>query len=176
MEVNADNSHKLAIAALIVAGGVMALIFGGKIISSIMEALNLKDSKEEKEDKKTIEKASEEVTASDSPWRGIAYIKMIGTKYGKDKAAAKLIATDRMREIIEGIRKSVSSFGDNPDKLVSSFGLVTSKFQLAQVAHTFAKQYQKDLFSYLKSNFYNTAGQKDAIARIIKSMDKLPQI
>lgn len=114
----------------------------------------------------------------DSPFSGAPYLKKFpkGTKYLTLTGASA-------RSLANSIRKSMTNFGDNEQRVIGIFKQLKSKSQVAILSKEFFDTYNLDLWTFLKegtpnsdliSQFYTGLNDKD-LGIILNIVEKLPK-
>lgn len=155
-----DKNKLIAVIIIII---IIALL-GNKILNEILEALNLKDTKEEAAEK--ARQAGAERTAEAAEYWKPTY----AAKGPKGQALLTYAAGDAAVKKIDG---AIGYLYDNEEKVEAVFNGLKTKSQLSNLAYHFNRVYGKDLYGYLEDKL-DTAKQKQTLTRIIERMAKLP--
>ena len=148
----------------------LGLIFGySKVIVPILEALNLKQTSEEKSQDESIDKGGASgKPQSKNPWSR-QYINILNTT-APAGARILLLTVSGMKSLAKTIYDSKQWYGDDEAKLYGAFRSITSHSQLSQLSGFFYTEYKKDLYEYVKS-FLNTE-ELATVTDIVNNMKK----
>ena len=182
----AEANSKILLTIAIIVGGFIALSYIGGGINSFLESLGFKDSKEEKKLNEDLEKAevkTETKQPVESEWKPENFnpYQPNLSIYNLKKYILKNNTRLRINEYPSGYFKgnakqvydSVGYVYDNPEKGLSAIKFFTTKLGIAYLLADFQKEYQKDMFEFLKEK-YNTESQKEILKKIYTYVNNLP--
>lgn len=151
---------------LILSIAIFVIFSGKKIIDSILESLNLIDTKEEKERKQQTEVLQNLSVSFFNP----NYYKIIPKGY---KETYQIIPFPLASQAAEMIYKSIGTFYDSPEATKTAFYKAKTKADVSKIAHAFQYKYGKDLLTWI-SDKLDTQTQKNVWLKILKELNKLP--
>lgn len=154
---------KITIILLIV---IFVGIFGKKILDSILQALNLQDTEDEKKNKKSAE--VQENLAVD--FFSTNYYKTVPQNY---VISAGTISMKNAHATGKKIYNSIGYIYDSPEETAGAFALAKTKADVSKIADTFNSDYQKDLLTWLSGKL-DTDAQKQAWTKLLKRLNSLP--
>jgi hypothetical protein len=172
---------------VLIVGAVIGSYFF--IIKPILEALNLKKTKEEEErdkkEKSAIDNA-ESTKIEYNPWSNKLYKDALSGKVGKGKAL--YYKTDAsIKNLAKRIQDSIGRswyVSDNPEAIESAIKQCTSKLQISQLVNQYYLSYSLDLYADIKNVLYteetgtplgwSSAKQRDTFNRILIYVESLP--
>lgn len=170
---------------------IVGAVFGSYffIIKPILEALNLKKTKEEEErDKK--EKGAIDTAESNAkeynPWNTKLYYDVLNKKLAKGLAVYFKTSTS-IKALAKRIESSIGRgffSSDNPEAIESAIKQCTSKLQISQLVNQYYVDYSLDLYADIKNVLYteetgtplgwDSAKQRDTFNRILTYVESLP--
>lgn len=174
---NAGNSAKTfaLIAVVVVVLFIVVVIFKkgmgifdsfGEGITSILQAIGLKDDAEDQKADADILAADEKVNAVMSPFNP--------TFYKNAPAGTKLKTQATLKAYAEQIYNSVGNIYDDPEAAIGAFKAMSNWAMVSQLCEKFNSMYSKDVWSWLKLKFDRTK-QKDILAKIANYAFSLPK-
>lgn len=134
----------------------------GDAASGAAEALNLKDTAQEKEASKKIEVAKAKANTTSSPW---------SPTYYKERNC-NIMTRASADAICKTIWDSVGVFTDTPSQGFSGIKQCKTACQLSFVCQVFYLNYQRDLFNWLTDK-YDTGAQRVTMAQIVDYVNTL---
>lgn len=157
------NKQSQLIAVILVI--IIVALLGNKILNEILEALNLKDTKEEAREKAAEEGARTRAEESDY-WK---------PNFHTNNAAkgAKLLTVASADAKCRQIYDAIGNFYDQPEKIEAAFNDLTTKSQISFLAYRFSVLYKRDLYAFLEDKM-DTTKQKEIFTRILRRAEKLP--
>ena len=139
---------------------IALLYFANRLIGGALEKLGLKESKEDREQQKTIEKGE-----TSNAWQPNYYKEMI-EKNGRNKTALSLPAT------VEGyakiFRDAKGLVNDDEEAVYGALRSMKYKTQLSQVAERFFQMYKQDLYLFLKS--FLSDDELEQVAKLVNNL------
>jgi len=168
---NSDKAMGISIVLVVVVVIVLAVILFSKFMnfgSGALEWFNLKDTKEEKENKAKIKTQvnEEEVKGNGSAWSP--------NFWRAAPSGSKLFTVAVGNDIAEQFWDSVGYIWDTPSKGAGAVRRCSTKSQLSWVADRFNIEYGLDLLQWLQ-NKYDTGEQLEILADILRYADGLPK-
>lgn len=154
---------KIGVILLIV---IIAATAGKKILDTILQALNLQDTAEEKA--KTKEAESLEKLSVD--FFRPSYYKNPPAGYER---GPNTISMKNAHAVAKKIYDSIGYIYDSPDQTKAAFNMATSKHDISKIADAFNSDYNKDLLSFISSKL-DTEKQKNTWILVLKDLNKLP--
>jgi len=154
----------LVIAVIVIAFIILHKVFG--FFDGILEGLNLKDTKEEKENKDNVSKGvdSENSKGLNSYWNPNFY---------KDRKGA-IFTMAKGKQLAKQLWDSVGYIYDTPSEGSAAIKQCSSGMKVSFVADVFNTEYNLDLLTWLQ-NKYDTTEQKEILADIIRYVKALPK-
>lgn len=148
---------------------ILILVFtlGNKVINEILEALNMKDTKEEAAEKAKETGARISAESSDF-WKPTFF----QTQKAKEAGAA-LLTQASADKLAKQIKSSIGYIYDDPEEAEGAFNQLKTKSQLSFLAWRFNALYNTDMYAYLNDKF-DTTYQRQVFTRIINRMNSLP--
>lgn len=148
----------------------LGLILGySKVIVPILEALNLKQTPEEKSEEDSINKGGATgKPLSQNPWSR-QYINILSSSAPKG-ARILLLTSSGLKSLGKTIYDAKTFYNDDEPAVYGAFRSITSHSQLSQLAGYFYTTYKADLYAYLKS-FLNTS-ELATVTDIVNGMKK----
>ena len=156
----------IAVVALIIIVAIMIIkrVFGG--LDKFLEAIGLKDSKNEEETNQRLSTNAEAARLSTSPWSPLFY---------KSAPAGSTIPTSvTAQKIAKQLYDSVGFISDDPEEGLSAIKQVKTQAGVSYVVDTFNSLYRADLYTWLEMH-YDTAQQKYVLIRIADFVNSLPK-
>ncbi len=132
-EVGKDVIGKVAIGATVVGAAYFL------VLKPVLQKVGLMDTKE---DKTRSTQSTQFSTGIESPF---------SPQYYKNKVGAKLITKAEAQRLAKIIYEADGYFNDNEGAVYSALRQLQYRTQLSWLADVFAQQYQKDLYTYLRS-------------------------
>lgn len=155
--MKSDEAKAAAILA-ISAALIIGIVLTG---SKILEALGLKDTKEDKQTSKAVETAQS--------------IGLFNEAFLKNKPLGALILSNAAADAAAKlVYDSVGFFVDSPDKLSAAFDGCRTQSQAAYIAYRFKLRYKKSMFTYI-SNAMDTTEQKAVLLNVLTRLNNLPK-
>ena len=145
---------------------IIIAVAGKSILDSILEAIGLKDTAEDKKRNADVKKAVQNSTAFFSP----LYFQQKPEGY---KEAIDRINMNKARETAKKIYNSIGYIYDSPEKTRAAFSQLKYKFDVSKVAQVFQNDYQKDLLTFLTDKL-DTEKQKENWLMILTDLNSLP--
>lgn len=156
----------LLIGVAVIVVGIIAVkkIFGG--IDGALEGLGLKDSKDEKKDKKEVEQTVDRNNAlgNQSAWSPKMY---------KSVSGGKLFTVAGAKSLCKTIYDSVGHIYDEPNKAAGAIKQAYTKTQVSFLCDIWQQTYGTDLLSWLQLHF-DTGEQKKVLNNILTYVEALP--
>lgn len=165
-KINQESAKGIAIlVAVLVAVYIVFLVIkkGSGAIDSVLESIGLKSSAAEKQAENTISTAVGDASKITSPFN---------PNYYKQYPQAQMLDYNDAANIAYLLYDSVGYISDSSEQAVSAIKQLISKSEVSFVADIFAKQFKKDLLSYLQYHF-DTEQQKIDLQSIINYANNL---
>lgn len=152
--------------AIILGIALVAILAGKKILDSVLEALNLQDTKEERQKKEQTERLESFSVTFFNP----NYYRIVPKGY---KETFQIIPFPKATEAAELIHNSIGFFSDSPEKTKAGFSYAKTKADVSKIAHAFQYKFGKDLLTWI-SDKLDTQTQKNVWLKIMKELNNLP--
>lgn len=146
---------------------IIAATVGKKIIDSILEAIGLKKSDEDK----FLDKKAEVQEQLAVDFFNPKYYKNYPNGYERDPSNISLI---KAKEVAAKIWGAIGTFYDSPDQIRGAFSAAKTKADVSKISDAFYNKYKKDMLIWL-SDKLDTEKQKQNWILILKELNKLPQ-
>jgi hypothetical protein len=182
----ADANSKILLTIAIIVGGFIALSYIGGGINSFLESLGLKADKEEKKLNEDLEKAEEKTKTKqpvESEWKPENFnpyqpnlsINNLNKYVQRNSTRLKVNSypSGYFKANAKKVYDSVGYVYDSPEKGLAAIKYFTTKLGISYLAADFQKEYDKDMFEFLK-NKYDTDEQKEILNKIYNYINSLP--
>ena len=157
---NTDNAKAAAI--VLIAGAI--IVAGAYIIKEVMEALNLKDTKEEKDQEKKEQRAE-----------AAGYFDETFLTTNIPMGVRPMLLTDKnVTAKAQGIKDSIGLVKDDPDRIKAIFDSLKTQSQVTFLAIKFKRMFNLHLLSFLREKL-DTDQQKKVLSEILAKIDRLPK-
>ena len=125
--------------------------------NSILQALGIKKSKEEKESEKILEQQESKINI----WQGTEAVK----RAAGANSTIKLLSYSSAATKADGIQDSFSFYNDNEERIYAIFRDLNAQTQVASLVDQYRLRHKADLLNALKSNLSTT--EVNEITKII---------
>ena len=125
--------------------------------NSILQALGIKKSKEEKESEKILEQQESKINI----WQGTEAVK----RAAGANSTIKLLSYSSAASKADGIQDSFSFYNDNEERIYAIFRDLNAQTQVASLVDQYRLRHKADLLNALKSNLSTT--EVNEITKII---------
>ena len=125
--------------------------------NSILQALGIKKSKEEKESEKILEQQETKINI----WQGTEAVK----RAAGANSTIKLLSYSSAASKADGIQDSFSFYNDNEERIYAIFRDLNAQTQVASLVDQYRLRHKADLLNALKSNLSTT--EVNEITKII---------
>jgi hypothetical protein len=147
----------------VVGAVVIVFLAYDKVIRPYLEALQVLDTKEEKEADE-VRKKTENQSIQNDYWNPSYYQnRPVGM-------AAKILTTAYADALAKTIYSATGFFNDNEEKIYGAFRALQYKTQVSFLATRFFALYKKDLYTYLRDKVLN----REELDTVLKITNKLP--
>jgi hypothetical protein len=147
-----------------------AVIYGGLILGGyylilkpILEGLNLKDTREEKEAAQ-LQNKTENLDLSKDYWNPNWFAS------GAGKYTVALLPEEIAKAYVKRLKNAEGYVNDDEEAIFAVFRLLKAKSQVSWLAYWFNKQYKKDLYTWLRDAVLN----EKELNTVLNIIGKLP--